>query len=292
MRTGRWCIDMTSTLGRADDHEFQLFLFATKEDLILEAVSGGIAGVIVDWENKDKSERQAGFDTQINNGTVEDLKRVRALTDALVICRINGFFDKDSCRDEIALAVDAGANEIFLPMVRTVREVETALEYAAGQCGVGILIETADAVGLAKELGHLPLTRVYVGLNDLAIDRNLTNIFESIDDDTVGDVRPFIKVPFGFAGLTSPELGSPIPCRLLIGEMARLNSDFSFLRRAFFRDMRDRDATVEIPRILEALRRARLRSPEAVAQDRRDLEMAIRAMPRETVGVQSFSSDG
>ena len=151
---------MDAAESKKDVGGFQLLLFATTEDLILEAVSGGVAGVIVDWENKAKHERQAGFDTQINNGTIEDLKRVRGLTDALVICRINGFCDKNSCRDEIAHAVDAGADEILLPMVRTVREVETALECAAGQCGVGILIETSDAVGLAEELGQLPLTRV------------------------------------------------------------------------------------------------------------------------------------
>ena len=138
-------------------------------------------------------------------------------------------------------------------MICTVEEVEAALAYVNGRCGVGILIETDDAVKLTRELGQLPLSRVYVGLNDLAINRKKSNIFLSLEDGTVDYIRQFIKVPFGFAGLTLPEQGYPIPCRLLISEMARLNCAFTFLRRSFFKDTRVRDISIAIPRIYHAI---------------------------------------
>jgi hypothetical protein len=260
-----------------DDATFRLFLFSTDTKMIADALAGGVSGIIVDWENDGKIERQTGADTQINHDTVEDLKRVRSCTGAWLICRVNPNRDGEKCAGEIEAAIDGGADEIMLPMVRSVAEVEAALKCADGRCAVGILIETSDAVMLAEQLGRLPLSRVYVGLNDLAIERGTRNIFESLADGTVDYVRDRVAVPFGFAGLTLPDRGHPIPCRLLISEMARLSSDFSFLRRSFYRDMRGRDMAVEVPRILEAIRQARLRSPQAVARDRRDLERAIRA---------------
>ena len=82
------------------------------------------------------------------------------------------------------------------------------------------------------------------------------NLFMAVVDGTVERVRKHSRVPFGFAGLALPECGSPIPCQLLIGELARLNCHFSFLRRSFYRDTRGRDLPREVPRILDAMRQA------------------------------------
>ena len=122
-------------------------------------------------------------------------------------------------------------------MVRSAGEVADAIRVARGRCGVGILVETVDAVRNAAELARLPLSRVYVGLNDLSIERGSRSIFEALTDGLVDEVRPLFTVPFGMAGLTLPDCGRPIPCRLLIGEMARLACDFSFLRRSWRRDV-------------------------------------------------------
>jgi hypothetical protein len=234
--------------------DFALFLFSTDVDLIRAAVEGGAAGAVVDWEYIGKAERQAGFDTQINHDTLEDLRRVRACTAARVLCRINAF--GPWTQKEIEAAVQAGADEILLPMVRSVEEVERVLEWAKGRCGIGILIETREAVAICERLAQLPLTRAYLGLHDLAIERRTPNPFRAIPDGIVGRVRSAFPIPFGFAGLTLPDRGFPIPCRLLIAEMARLGCSFSFLRRSFLRDIVGRDPRMEIPRILEALREA------------------------------------
>jgi hypothetical protein len=256
---------------------FALLLFSTSPLLIRQAVAAGVQGIVVDWEYLGKERRQQCADTQIGHDTVEDLERVRACTDGPVICRVNG--PGAATGAELERAIQAGADEILLPMIRTVGEVEGVLNQVRDRCGVGILIETEAAVAAAPRLARLPLTRVYVGLNDLAIERGTPNLFAAVADGTVERLRHLFRVPFGFAGLTLPERGFPIPCRLLIGEMARLECAFSFLRRSFHRDIRDRDPAVEVPALLDALRRAGTRAPEAVAADRALLERAIRAWP-------------
>lgn len=253
--------------------EFQLLLFSTEPPLILEAVQAGVDGIIVDWEHIGKEERQRFADTQINRDTVDDLQRVRACTGTMVVCRINRY--GGTIDNELELAITSGADEILLPMVQSVGEVDHVLNRVAGRCGVGILVETVAALSLVEELGRLPLSRVYVGLNDLAIERKAPNIFTALADGTVDWVRIHFNVPFGFGGLTLPDHGFPVPCRLLIAEMARLNCSFSFLRRSFLRDIQGRSMSIEIPRLQGALREAFVRCPEVIAEERRELMVAI-----------------
>jgi len=230
---------------------FELFLFSKEPETIMEAITNGIHGIIIDLENRGKQNRQAGFDTQINKNSFEDIKKIKTTTKAYVITRINGFWTRTA--SEIRRVIDMGADEIFLPMVRSVQDVESSLRFIDGKCKMGILVETRDALEICADLGQLPLSHVYVGLNDLAIDRGLSNIFLSLVDGTVERIRQNFDQPFGFGGLTLPEKGFPIPCRLLISEMALLNANFSFLRRSFFRDTGGTNFRTTVPRILQAL---------------------------------------
>ncbi|MDO8671770.1 MAG: aldolase/citrate lyase family protein [Dehalococcoidia bacterium] len=253
--------------------KFALTLFSTNPTLIRRAVAAGVEGIIVDWEYLGKEDRQACADTQINHDTLDDLRKVRLCTTTTVICRINCFGATTEL--EVEQAIQAGADEILLPMVETADEVQRVLDLVRGRAGVGVLIETIAALGIVDEIARLPLSQVYVGLNDLAIARKEPNIFVALVDGTVEQIRSQVSLPFGFGGLTLPDRGYPIPCRLLIGEMARLNCDFSFLRRSFTRDIQDREVSVEVHRILEAMTQARTRSLEAIDRDRYDLELAI-----------------
>ncbi len=267
-------------------NSFSLALFSTGPDFIRNAVSAGVDEIIVDCEHIGKAERQAGADTEISLNSLDDLKLVRASTQAKVICRINQF--GSTIADEIEQAIGAGADEILIPMVRSVKEVEFALDQSHGRCGIGILVETLAALEILQQLAGLPLSRVYVGLNDLAIERRQPNIFGALTDGTLELIRRAFPAPFGFGGLTLPERGHPIPCRLLIGEMARLDCTFSFLRRSFHRDVRGRDLKVEIPRILKAIQQARTRSPDEVSTDRRELEKAVQARSEDLAHMKEF----
>lgn len=255
--------------------DFELLLFSVDGELVRQATAAGMDGVIVDWENRNKHERQQGVDTQINSHTLEDLLRVRRSTDRLVICRINQC--GPSTDTEIEQVIDAGADEILLPMVRTVSEVEAVLNRIDGRCELGILIETIAAAAIAAELGSLPLQRVYVGLNDLGIERGTPNIFTAVADGTLDRIRQHVMTRFGFGGLTLPERGHPIPCRLLMGALARLNSDFSFLRRSFLRDTSPDTLDDDVARIRTGLSQAAARDARQVAGDRRDLCEAVSA---------------
>ena len=237
---------------------FSLLMFSANPDVIAPAAEGGVAGFVVDWENKGKVERQTGFDTQINFDTAGDLRHVVASTELPVLCRVNHADDLEQTLEEVDLAIELGVTEVFLPLVRNRGEVERVLRHIDGRVPLGILIETVEAVEHARELGELPLSRVYVGLNDLAISRGASNIFEAVADGTLDRVREHIRVPFGFAGATLPDRGFPIPARLLLNEFARLDCSYTFLRRSFLSD----SAELGIP---DALHRIHVAIDEAFA---------------------------
>lgn len=244
---------------------FELFLFAIEPRLLHEAVAAGVDGVIVDWERRDKHERQIGHDTEINAHTFGDLVRVRRHASCPVVCRLNPWGEASAAELEAALA--GGADEVLLPMVHSPDEVEALLGLAAGRCEVGILVETVAAVRAARELARLPLSRVYVGLNDLAIEQGNPSIFDALRDGTVELVRQEFDAPFGFGGLTVPDRGVPVPCRHLIAEMTRLDCSFSFLRRSFRRDVVDRHVGDSLRDIRAAVEAATRRSPGVLADD-------------------------
>lgn len=269
--------DLWRQPSRAVARPFELLLFATDVDFVQRAVAAGVDGIIVDWEHIGKQQRQWGADTQINYHTLADLQRVRAATQARVLCRINRYGTHTPA--EVEQAIAAGADELFLPMVESAGEVVAVLEQVRGRCGVGILVETIPALGMLDELSQLPLSRVYLGLNDLGIARQTPNIFTAVADGTVERVRRTFRVPFGFGGVTLPEGGRPLPCRLLMGELARLNCQFTFLRRSFWADMHGRDMQREVPRMRAALSQAWRRSPARVTRDRAALHAAIESWP-------------
>jgi len=266
---------------------FELLLFSTDPETVSRHTEAGVDGFIVDWERIGKETRQAGADTEINADTPEDLRRVRAATTVRLICRLNQ--TGPWTPGEIEEAVAGGADELLIPMVRRPAEVQEAIRLAAGRCGVGILVETLDAVRHAAELARLPISRAYVGLNDLSIERRSPSIFGALTDGLIDGIRPFFSVPFGLAGLTLPEGGRPIPCRLLIGEMARLSCSFSFLRRSFRRDMTGRDPRVEIPRLRAAIERAGRRSAGEIARDRAELVETVAVAAGAVAGPEEVS---
>jgi hypothetical protein len=243
-----------------------LFLFTVDPAFGGDVVAAGAAGVVVDWERRGKARRQAGEGTQINADTPDDLARMRAATDGRVLCRVNGWGPWTAA--EIDEAVARGADEVLLPMVRTAEEVDRALDAVAGRCGLGILVETQDAVGRVRELARRPLSRVYLGLNDLRIDRRSDNLFAPLVDGTVDAVRADVRGPFGVGGLTLPGGGAPVPTSLLAAELVRVGADFTFLRRSFTADMAGRDPFVEVPRLLGSVAALRA-APAHLAAERR-----------------------
>jgi hypothetical protein len=252
---------------------FGLYLFSTNEAFIRTAIAAGVDGIVVDWEDAGKERRQANADTQINHDTLADLQRVRRCTTAPIICRVN---NSAELLMEAESAIGAGADEILVPMVRDPRTVRAVLDLADGRAGVGVLIETVDAVERASEIAGLPISRAYVGLNDLSIERCTPSIFTAVADGTVELLRNRFSVPFGFGGLTLPAAGHPIPCNLLMSEMVRLRCDFTMLRRSFLADVPD--PRKGLPMIRYALTAMSLRPAARTRTDHAALLSCIRAL--------------
>jgi hypothetical protein len=253
-----------------------LLLFTIDAELAAAAVDTGVDGVVVDWERRGKHRRQHGEGTEVNGHTAADLARVRAAVTpgrGRVLCRIDAAGPHTAAQVDLAVAL--GADELLLPMVRRPADVDLALEAVAGRCGLGILVETRDAVDCAAELASRPLSRVYVGLNDLRIERGSSSLFEPLVDGTIDQVRRQVEVPFGVAGLTRVGGGAPVPTRLLTGELARLGAQFTFLRRSFCADVPREHLHAEVPRMLAAFEAATRRSPAEVEADRAELAAVV-----------------
>ena len=104
--------------------------------------------------------------------------------------------------------MQAGADELLLPMVQDPGEVIELLRLADDRCGVGILIETEEAVA-GRESRPAAVARGFVGLNDLSIQRGADSIFDAVRDGTVERVCGAFDAPIGFAGLTLPDVVRP-----------------------------------------------------------------------------------
>ncbi len=255
------------------NNEFELCLFNTDPVFIKKADQAGICTFIVDWECEGKKLRQQGFDTQINQHTLQDLKIVRNATKSQVICRINAI--GKNTEEELLKAIKIGVDEILIPMVRSVKEVKWVLDYVKGKAKVGILIETKEAVVKAAQFSKLSLNRIYVGLNDWAIENSRKNIFFPIASGELEQLRKEISLPFGFGGVTLPDLGFPIPAKLLIAEIFRLNCHFSFLRRSFLKDIHEKDLSLEVKKLKEFFLLMQTRSFLNIESDRKKLILKI-----------------
>ena len=277
---------MRANAGFADGDDrvayINLFAFANNPASARAVVGAGATGVVVDWERRGKRARQAGADTQINADTPADLAAVRGATPGVVRCRVNRWSPWTPA--EIDLAIHLGADEILLPMVRRPEEVDAALNVVDRRCRLGILVETSDAVRRVDSLVTRPLSRIYVGLNDRMIDRGGSSLFAPLVDgavDRLAAATTAAGIPFGVAGLTRPEDGRPVPCRLVLGALARVGASFTFLRRSFWADTAGRDLAVEVPRILAAAQTARQRPAPQVDAEHAELADAVGLLGQE-----------
>lgn len=255
----------------------ELVLFATREAQVRPALSAGVSSFICDWECRGKYARQSAADTEINAETVDDLRALTQSGAPLRYCRINAHGAWTA--EEVEQALSAGATHLLLPMVRGRAEVDAVTTQVHGRSHVGILIETVDALNHLDDLAQCDVECIYIGLNDLALSRGTKSIFDALVDGTVDRVRSkFYGVRFGCAGVTATDAGSPIPCVLLLAELARLRCDFTFARRSFRRDMAARDLGREVALIQETWQRLGARSASEIESDRLALVRAVEAV--------------
>ena len=228
--------------------EMELFVFHRDQDTNHQCISGGAAGIVIDLESKGKWERQNGHDTEINFHSTQDIRDLKSAGSAYVICRCNAI--NSNSEIELNEIIAAGADEILIPMISTLDEVDFAKNIISNRCDISLMIETPQAIELLDALDNQSFKRFFVGLNDLRIARQEPSIFHPVQQGILNTIRSKVKhTSLGFGGLTLPGHGHPIPVELFMEEMHRLSIDFTFLRRSFYRDMEGKSFTEGIQQI-------------------------------------------
>ena len=258
-------------------HPLELILFETDPVRARAAHDRGVDGLMFDVERRGKTDRQTAFDTDISAVSLDGLSDFVAISHIRPICRLDALHAGSA--DDIDQAIAGGAGELLFPMVRTVNEVEHVLSLVAGRIPSGIMIETKDILKCLRDISAMPLSRVYVGLNDLMISSGYCNLFEPLIDGTVDRIRADVgALRFGIAGATRVDQGSPIPFRLLLAEMARLDVHFTMLRRSFRRDVAPDEMGSALRGIADLWQELRLRSDDQIAVDRKAFVGAIASL--------------
>jgi 2-keto-3-deoxy-L-rhamnonate aldolase RhmA len=261
---------------------FEVILFSQDPEYASAALAAGCDAVVVDWEWHGKERRQLGFDTEINRGGPDSLSRMRAATPGRLICRINNLASRR--RDDLAMAMDLGADEVWLPMIRDVAEVEECLEVLDGRLPLGVQVETREGLRIGTDLQRFPLSRVFIGLNDLWVDRKRHgHLFTPLVDGSLDTFRATCSGLLGVAGVTAPDRGAPVPQLLLLAAMARLGCGFGVARRSFRRDVPIRCIASVLSRIRETYTALRRRSIQQITTDQEALARCVRELEVEDI---------
>jgi len=228
--------------------QLALMLFTHDPELANKAEEAGIDRIVVDFEFRGKKERQSGYHLEVNKATIDDLRRIRKAVRIPVIARINPISPESG--EEIRAVISEGADIVMLPMFRRTREVEDFLELTADAVGTNLLFETKDSVDIAPALAMLKFDEYYIGLNDMAIDYNLSFAYDVLRYEMVSSIRRALGGrPFGFGGITVVGGGSPLKTTEILEKMARYGCSLAILRRAFKRDVQGRVMSEEVVKI-------------------------------------------
>lgn len=252
----------------------EFMLFAHEPETLKLAWESGIERIVIDWETRNKQERQSGYHLEQNYLAEADLVAARKAFPGVLVCRINPVHGQS--RSEIDRAIGCGADILMLPMFRTVQEVETFWELTAGRAKTMLLFETKESISVAAALGA-SVVEAYVGLNDLSLSMGQKFAFQPLEKDIVGGIRSHMPAAyFGFGAITVLGGGAPLETRLILTELARLQCNVVILRRAFKRDAYGKNWKNELDDIRSEYGKLLNRSCGEIAADRAGLLNRIR----------------
>ena len=205
------------------------------------AENNGVDRIFIDMEFIGKSERQGGKDTVQNHHTVSDIENVKkVLKTSQIMCRVNPIHEKTdnyySSKEEIELAINAGADILMLPYFKSVEEVEKFIDLVNGRAKTMPLVETPQSVAVIDDILKLKgLDEIFIGLNDLSLGFGMKFMFELLSDGIVENLCNKFKeknIPYGFGGIAGLGQGM-LPSEHVIKEHYRLGSTCAILSRSF-----------------------------------------------------------
>ncbi len=214
------------------------FYFITNSiELAVFAQANGADRIFVDLEIHGKELRQGHLSTVISRHCIDDVARLRAHVRAgTLLVRINPLH-ADSAM-EIDRVIDAGADILMLPMLRTAAEAAQFRTLVGARARTMLLVETVAAMyALAEIVAVGGIDEVHIGLNDLHLELGLDFMFEPMADglvDTMAAVLNAARMPFGIGGVARVGEGL-LPAELILGEHVRLGSGAAILSRTFHR---------------------------------------------------------
>ncbi len=263
----------------------KFMLITNSPKLAKHAESCGVARVFVDLERNGKQERQGHLDTLISQHSMQDVRKVReVLSSAELLVRLNPLYEGSA--KEIDEAIAAGADFLMLPMFRTVEEISHFASLVAGRAGVIPLVETHDAAMAMREIVQVKgVTEIYIGLNDLHLDMNLSFMFELLAGGLVDSLVEIIKeagLPFGFGGIARIGEGI-IPGEMVLGEHLRLGSSSVILSRTFHRknegvieSVANQELGTELQNLIDSWTSLRRRSSSQILINQKKLQKAVK----------------
>ena len=219
----------------------KLMYITNKPEIAQIAESSGVDRIFVDMEYIGKAERQGGLDSVQNHHTVEDVRTIKqAVESAEVLVRVNPIHEATdeytSSKQEIDDVIQAGADIIMLPYIKSVSQAEDFLSYVGGRAKTMLLIETPQSAEALDEILELDgIDEIYIGLNDLSLGYHKKFMFELLADGTVEGLCLKCKlkgIPYGFGGVASLGKGM-LPSEYVIREHYRLGSTCAILSRSF-----------------------------------------------------------
>lgn len=223
---------------------------------IKQYIDAGVERVMIDLELLDKIKRQEGLDSFITDHTIDDVAKTRSLIDSQnqsekteLMVRINHY--NENSNQEIMDAIKAGADIIMLPFIKNISEVRSTINIIQdidSNIKFIPLIETIYSFDNLEEICKLPhITEIYLGLNDLHIERKINFMFELLTDGSVerfANIANKYNVIFGFGGIAAPNIGA-IKAEDLIAIHAYLGSSMVILGRSFKNNSKNYQADLE-----------------------------------------------
>ncbi|MDD2457664.1 MAG: aldolase/citrate lyase family protein [Eubacteriales bacterium] len=213
----------------------KLMFFTNSPRFAKAAEACRIDFVVIDLEIIGKLERQGHKDTRISHHVLSDITPVRqVLRHTPLMVRINPVHEQTA--HEIESALQQGADILMLPFFKTLAEVQTFLTLVRGRAKAYLLLETKEAEAILDDILDLPgIDAIHIGINDLALSKGYSFLFQTLLDDSFAAMCAKIRsrgLPFGFGGIAQLGQGL-VPAENIITEHIRLGSTMAIMARSF-----------------------------------------------------------